>query len=82
VWDDIRQNLYTYKPSDKHYWLVEPGHTPDGGTQVIHKWENLMGQHSVTTHAVVDENDWPVHWCAKDLIIGDIKYIHRHSLDQ
>ena len=61
--------------------VMKHGHHPPGGTQLIHKWKNLLGQHTVTTHAVIDTDGWPVHWDEKDLVIGNTKYIHRKELD-
>lgn len=81
IWEGLRTGQYHYNPLEKVRIPVRPGHQPSGGFQVFHKWLDSDGNHMVTTHSVVDADGWPVHWCEKDVIIGNAKYIHRHSLD-
>ncbi len=82
VWELLQQGTYVFNPlKDKGRVPVRPGHQPQGGAQVIHKWRDALGRHVATTHMVLDADGWPVHWDEKDLAIGEFKYIHRWELD-
>lgn len=85
VWEELQRGNYTFDREDKVHWPVKQGSPPAGGTQIIHKWKDLFGRHTVTTHMIVDADGWPVHWDEKDLILGETKgetkYVHHPAMD-
>lgn len=81
IWAALQQAQYACEPRDKVLVPVKAGSNPSGGTQIIHKWKNILGQHEVTTHMVLDADGWPVHWDEKDLLLRATKYIHSKVKD-
>ena len=81
VWESIGSGDYTCRFQEKVRRPVKAGHSPSGGSQLIHLWRDLFGRHVATTHMVVDADGWPVHWDEKDLVVEGVKYVHSRQLD-